>query len=281
MNRSRSKSGAPRTRRPIPRPAPRREPNGGSTVKRVLPLALILAAASVSLGGCGNMLERVSEVGKPPALQPIENPNAQANYTPVTMPMPAPMTDVRQANSLWRQGSRTFFADQRASKVGDILTVVITISDSAKLSNKTTASRDGTNNASAPALLGYQKYADKVFNKYVDPTNLIDTTSKSDTSGSGSVDRSEAVDVRVAAVVTQVLPNGNLVLRGVQQVRVNYELRELDVDGIVRPQDISTDNEITYDQIAEARIAYGGRGTLSDVQQPRYGQQVYDILFPF
>jgi len=268
----------------MPQPVPRREPTGaptGGMTKRVLPLALILAAASVSLGGCGNMLERIAEAGKPPALQPIENPNGQPNYTPVSMPMPAPMTDVRQANSLWRQGSRTFFADQRASKVGDILTVVITIADSAKLSNKTTASRNGTNSAAAPELLGYQKYADKVFNKYTDPTSLIDTTSKTDQTGSGSVDRSEAVDVRVAAVVTQVLPNGNLVLKGVQQVRVNYELRELDVDGIVRPQDISTNNEITYDQIAEARIAYGGRGTLSDVQQPRYGQQVYDILFPF
>ncbi len=251
------------------------------TTKRVVPLALVLAVAAMSLSGCGNMLQKVSEVGKEPAFEPIENPNAQPGYQPVTMPMPAPMTDVRQANSLWRQGSRTFFADQRASKVGDILTVVITIDDSAKLANKTTASRDGNNNADLTALLGYQAELHNVFGPNFDPKAMVDTGSTSDTTGDGAVNRSEAVDLRVAAVITQVLPNGNLVVKGTQQVRVNYELRELDVQGIIRPQDVSTGNEITYDQIAEARIAYGGRGTISDVQQPRYGQQVYDILFPF
>jgi flagellar L-ring protein precursor FlgH len=279
MNAPRSKHGA---RRMPPRPAPRPTPrHGPAPVKRVLPLALILAAASVSLGGCGNMLERISEAGKEPALNPIENPNAQSDYQPITMPMPAPLTDVRQANSLWRQGSRTFFADQRASKVGDILTVVITIDDSAKLANKTTQSRDGSNDAAASSLLGYEKFANQVFTNGANPASLINTDSTSDQTGNGTVDRSEAVDLRIAAVITQVLPNGNLVLKGTQQVRVNYELRELDVQGIIRPTDISTANEITYDQLAEARIAYGGRGTLSDVQQPRYGQQVYDILFPF
>jgi flagellar L-ring protein precursor FlgH len=248
---------------------------------RVLPLALILAAASVSLGGCGNMLQRIADAGKPPAFDPIDNPNNKPNYSPVTMPMPAPMTDIRQANSLWRQGSRTFFADQRASKVGDILTVVIKIDDSAKLNNKTTQNRDGSNDASAPNLLGYQRFANQVFTKGAGPTNLIDTSSTTAQSGTGTVDRSEAVDLRVAGVITQVLPNGNMVLKANQQVRVNYELRELNVDGIVRPEDITTLNEVSYDQIAEARIAYGGRGTISDVQQPRYGQQVYDILFPF
>jgi flagellar L-ring protein precursor FlgH len=251
------------------------------TAKRVVPLALVLAAASISLGGCGNMLQRVSEVGKAPAFDPIENPNAQRNYTPVTMPMPAPMSDVRQPNSLWRQGSRTFFADQRASKVGDILTVVITIDDSAKLDNKTVQSRDGSNNADLTALLGYQAGLHNIFGKNVNPADLVDSSSTTAQTGDGTIDRSEAVDLRVAAVITQVMPNGNLVLKGTQQVRVNYELRELDVQGVIRPQDVSPENEIPYDQIAEARIAYGGRGTISDVQQPRYGQQVYDILFPF
>src|SRR6185369_4828549 len=149
------------------------------------------------------------------------------------------------------------------------------------LDNETTASRDGSNNAQASALLGYEKYANQIFTDATDPANLINTDSTTDQTGAGSVDRAEEVNLRVAAVVTQVLPNGNLVLKARQQVRVNYELRELDVEGIIRPMDISTANEVTYDQIAEARIAYGGRGTLSDVQQQRYGQQVYDILFPF
>jgi flagellar L-ring protein FlgH len=279
MNAPRSKHGAVRmSPRRTPRSTPRREP---APMKRILPLALILAVASISLGGCGNMLERIADAGKAPALDPIENPNANADYHPVTMPMPAPMTDVRQANSLWRQGSRTFFADQRASKVGDILTVVITIDDSATLDNETQASRDGSNNAAASSLLGYEKYANTVFTDGVDPTDLIDTDSTSTTTGTGTVDRAEEVNLRIATVVTQVLPNGNLVLKGTQQVRVNYELRELVVQGIIRPMDITTANEVPYDQIAEARIAYGGKGTLSDVQQPRYGQQVYDILFPF
>jgi flagellar L-ring protein precursor FlgH len=260
---------------PAPKPGSRVAPT------RVLPLALILAAASVSLGGCGNMLERIAEAGKPPAMDPINNPNAQADYHPVTMPMPAPLTDVRQPNSLWRQGSRTFFADQRASKVGDILTVAITIDDSAKLANKTVQTRNGTNDAAASSLLGYEKYANQVFTSATDPASLINTDSSTSQTGNGTIDRSEAVDLRVAAVITQVLPNGNLVLKGTQQVRVNNELRELVIDGIVRPEDISTGNEVTYDQIAEARIAYGGRGTISDMQQPRYGQQIYDILFPF
>jgi len=215
------------------------------TAKRVVPLALVLAAASVSLGGCGNMIQRIAEVGKPPAMDPIENPVAQASYQPITMPMPAPMTDVRQANSLWRQGSRTFFADQRASKIGDILTVVITIDDSAKLANKTVQSRDGANKADLSALLGYQASLHKVFPNAIDPTNLVDSSSTTAQTGTGSVDRSEAVDLRVAAVITQVLPNGNLVVKATQQVRVNSELRELDVQGIIRPEDISTANEIT------------------------------------
>ena len=170
--------------------------------RRVVPLALVLAAAAISLGGCGNMLQRISEVGKPPAFEPIENPVTQANYTPVTMPMPAPMTDIRQPNSLWRQGSRTFFADQRASKVGDILTVVITIDDSAKLANKTVQGRDGSNNADLSALLGYQTQLHKIFPDAVDPANHVDSNSTTDQTGTGSFDRSEAVDLGVAAVIT-------------------------------------------------------------------------------
>jgi flagellar L-ring protein precursor FlgH len=275
---------AARRAKQAPRP-PRRATREPATprvpLKRVVPLALILAAASISLGGCGNMLQRISEVGKPPAFDPIENPNQEPGYQPVSMPMPAPEVDIRQANSLWRQGSRTFFADQRASKVGDILTVIITIDDSAKFDNKSTQTRDGTNAANAKNLLGFETRLNVPLPDSVDPSNLINTSSTTGTSGEGTIDRSESIDLRVAAIVTQVLPNGNLVLKGMQQVRVNYELRALEIQGIIRPQDISTDNEITYDQIAEARISYGGKGESSDIQQPRYGQQLYDILFPF
>jgi flagellar L-ring protein precursor FlgH len=241
-------------------------------------LALLL---SVPLAGCGNMIDRVAEIGKEPSMDPIENPMHADNYQPVSLPMPTPMQDIRQPASLWRQGSRAFFKDQRAGKVGDILTVVIEIQDQATLNNGTTQDRDGSNSAGLDNLLGYETLLSDIFPDGIDAGNLVNSDSESSTSGNGTVNRSEAIRLRVAAVITQVLPNGNMVLQGTQQVRVNYELRALTVGGVIRPEDINNVNEIDYDKIAEARIAYGGKGTLSDVQQPRFGQQVYDIFFPF
>jgi flagellar L-ring protein precursor FlgH len=249
--------------------------------RRALTLSLAALLAAGTLGGCGNMIDRVSEIGKEPGMDPIQNPQQDPKYQPVSLPMPSPMADLRQPNSLWRQGSRAFFKDQRAGKVGDILTVVIEISDEAKLDNKTDQTRDGSNSAGLDNLLGYEQLLSDIFPDGIDAGNLVNSDSASTTSGSGTVDRSEDIKLRVAAVITQVLPNGNMVLHGTQQVRVNYELRHLTVGGVIRPEDISNVNEINYDKIAEARIAYGGKGTLSDMQQPRYGQQVYDIFFPF
>ncbi|HVJ41287.1 MAG TPA: flagellar basal body L-ring protein FlgH [Dongiaceae bacterium] len=243
-------------------------------------LAGSLTSALV-LSGCGNTLDRISRVGEEPTMNDIQNPTAQAGYKPVSLPMPSLSSDVRQPASLWRQGSRAFFKDQRASRVGDILTVVITIKDQAKLNNATTNARDGTNSADMPNFLGYETMLHKIFPNNVDPNALVKTDSASSTTGSGSVNRTEDIQLRVAALVTQLLPNGNFVLQGSQQVRVNYELRDLQVTGVIRPEDISQLNEISYDKIAEARIAYGGKGTVSDMQQPRVGQQVFDILFPF
>ena len=243
--------------------------------------AAALAITTLPLAACGNMMDRIAEAGKAPTFSEIENPNAQPGYQPVSMPMPKPLTDVRQANSLWRQGSRAFFDDQRAGKVGDILTVAINISDKAQLNNQTTQSRDGDNNASLNNFLGYEGLLDHVFPDGVDPASLVNSNSTTGTTGSGAISRKDDITLRVAAIVTQVLPNGNLILKGSQQVRVNYELRELQVDGIIRPEDVSPSNEVDYDKIAEARIAYGGKGTISDLQQPRYGQQVYDIIFPY
>ncbi len=242
--------------------------------------ALALAFLGLSLAGC-NALTRLSQIGQEPPLARIENPSALHGSQPVSMPMPAPVTSDRQANSLWRPGSRAFLKDQRAADIGDILTVIIEIEDEAKLSNTTERSRTAAEDASASSLLGYEASLSAVLPTAIDPTNLIDLDSTSNTQGSGSVNRDEEIKLRIAALVTQVLPNGNLVIAGRQEVRVNFEVRELQVVGMIRPEDITTTNTIFYDQIAEARIAYGGRGQITDVQQARYGQQIYDILWPF
>jgi flagellar L-ring protein precursor FlgH len=236
---------------------------------------------ALSVVGCGNTLERIARVGEEPSLNPIENPTAQTAYKPVSLPMPAPIQDQRQPNSLWRQGSRAFFKDQRASRVGDILTVVIEINDEASLNNTTSRTRSADESAGLDNLLGYESYLNNLFDDGAIPSELVNADSDSNTTGDGSVDRTEEIDLRMAAIITQVLPNGNLVVQGTQQVRVNFEMRNLSVQGVIRPEDITAVNEVPYDKIAEARIAYGGEGTISDVQQPRYGQQIYDILFPF
>ncbi len=248
-------------------------------IPRRLALAGLLATTALC-GGC-NALTRLGEVGEAPRLSRIENPQAQPGYQPVSMPMPAPVTEARAPNSLWRTGSRAFFRDQRASRVGDLVTVLITIDDKANISNETKRSRDNSAAADAPAILGYETKLNQILPQSVDPGNLLSLSSNSANDGAGSVDRQEQINLKVAAVVSQVLPNGNMVIHGNQEVRVNFELRDLRIAGIIRPEDISSTNDISYDKIAEARIAYGGRGQITDVQQPPYGDQVLDILFPF
>jgi len=250
------------------------------TVIRQAARTATLVLLAVTLAGC-NALTRLSQVGEEPPLTKVENPAVLYENRPVTMPMPPPEVIVRQANSLWRPGSRAFLKDQRASEVGDILTVIIAIDDGAQISNTTQRSRTAAENSAADALVGYEASLGAVLPEAVDPTNLIDLNSASNTQGAGSVNRDESIDLRVAALVTQVLPNGNLVIAGRQEVRVNFEVRELQVVGMIRPEDITSTNTIGYDQIAEARIAYGGRGQISDVQQARYGQQIFDIIWPF
>jgi flagellar L-ring protein precursor FlgH len=251
-----------------------------TTTRSTLLGACLLVPAAVGLSGC-NMLTRLSEVGAPPKLTAIENPTVQPQYRKVTMPMPAPIVAERQPSSLWRAGARSFFKDQRASDIGDLVTVVIEIDDEAKIENTTKRSRANSEDASASALLGFETKLGEILPNAVDPTELIDAESALSNEGKGSIDRTEEITLRVAAVVTQVLPNGNLVLHGRQEIRVNFEVRELQVAGIIRPEDISSTNTVSFDQIAEARIAYGGRGQITDVQQPRYGQQVFDVFFPF
>lgn len=235
---------------------------------------------ALALGGC-NAVNRLSEVGVPPQLSTIENPVRQPSYRPVTMPMPAPQPILQSANSLWRTGARAFFKDQRADDVGDILTVIIDLEDSAKINNTTSRGRSANEDASLNAFLGYESSLSRVLPEAILPGNLIDGDSKSTHKGEGKIARDEDIKFKIAAVITQVLPNGNLVIHGRQEMRVNFEVRELQIAGVIRPQDLSSANTIPFEKIAEARVIYGGRGQITDVQQPRYGQQIYDIIFPF
>ncbi len=242
--------------------------------------ATLIAALALGLSAC-NALTRMSEIGEPPKLATIQNPAVLHGNQPIAMPMPPPVVMERQPNSLWRPGSRAFLKDQRASEVGDILTVVINIADDASITASTNRSRTAGEDSSATSLLGYEGSLAAILPEAVNPLSLIDLDSNSSSTGTGSVARDEQINLRIAALVTQVLPNGNLVIAGRQEVRVNFEIRELLIAGMIRPEDITSANLISYDKVAEARISYGGRGQVSDVQQPRYGQQIYDILWPF
>ena len=250
-----------------------------------------------TLAACG-AAERISDIGKAPDLTPIKDIKAPPAQRSISLPMPTDELKRYRPNSLWRTGARAFFKDQRAARVGDILTVNIDISDSAQIGNTTSRARTTAEGAGLTNFLGFEQQirgllhgsapvADANGNipedtrPTVTPSTLVGADSATSYNGTGTVNRSEAISMTVAAIVTDVLPNGNLVIQARQEVRVNFEKREMLLAGIVRPEDISSSNEVAHTQIAEARISYGGKGQITDVQQPRYGTQLYDIIFPF
>ena len=248
-------------------------------MKQIYKTALVLATCT-SLTACGTA-DRIAQIGQPPPMTKIENPTAQRGYQPVSLPMPTPKNITPQRNSLWAADRTTFFKDQRASDIGDIITVVVDISDEAELENETERSRSSSEDAQIPKLLGFEQAFTDFLPEALDVTDVTDFSNTSNTTGEGSVEREEEIKVQLAALITQILPNGNMVIHGSQEVLVNFEKRILQIDGVIRPEDISVSNTISYEQIAEARIVYGGEGHITDVQQPRYGQQLYDIVFPF
>jgi len=242
-------------------------------------ITTLLLGASM-LSACGTA-DRLASVGKAPDLSSIEDPSRNPNYQPVRLPMPEAPVVERRANSLWRAGSRAFFKDQRAARVGDILTVTIEINDSAALQNQTTRARDGSESMGIPNLFGLEASTNNILPDSVNASSLVSANSSSSSTGDGQIQRQEQINLQVAALIVQLLPNGNMVVQGKQEVRVNYEMRELTLNGIIRPEDITSANTISYEKIAEARISYGGKGQVSDLQQPRWGQQVLDIINPF
>lgn len=237
---------------------------------RFVAAALILLAP---LGACSTVKEAV----RGPELAPVGYPAALAPMDQKIIAVSAPPT----ANSLWRTGARTFFNDQRAGKVGDILTVMINIDDSAKTTNSTSSSRTSGVTAGIPHLLGLESSLGKILPGGYDPANALSTNSKTTNDGAGAVNRAEKISLTIAAVVSAVLPNGNLVIQGTQEVRTNTEIRQLTIAGIVRPEDISANNTIQHTQIAEARINYGGRGDISRVQKTPAGQSLIERFSPF
>jgi flagellar L-ring protein precursor FlgH len=247
--------------------------------RRVVLLRCALLSTVAVINTSCSSIDRLKSIGEQPPLSSIDNPTTKPAYKPVQMPMPTPQPATYNPNSLWRNGSRAFFKDQRAHQVGDILTVKVNINDTAQFANETQRSRTTTEDSAITNFLGANTIANPA--KAVLPGALLTTNGDSSTDGKGSINRQEELQTNVAAVVTQMLPNGNLVIEGKQEIKVNFELRELVVAGIVRPEDIDSDNTIDLPKIAEARVAYGGRGQITDFQQPPYGQQVMDVILPF
>jgi flagellar L-ring protein FlgH len=235
----------------------------------------LTALSALSLGACSTAIEAVrgpelAPIGYPAALVPV-----QQAY------LPAPETRPASSNSLWRTGARTFFGDQRARRVGDIVTVRIDIDDRAQTQNSTQRARTNDASGGVTNFFGLENSIGRAFPAGFDPANMVGVQGQANASGSGSVNRSERVSLTIAAVVTDVLPNGNMIIQGRQEVRTNREVRELTVAGIVRPEDISSANSIDHTQIAEARISYGGRGDISRMQATPAAQSLVERFSPF
>ncbi len=227
-----------------------------------------IALLALALGACS----ATQEIGREPTLSPVGYGVTPGKIS--AQHYPTPQADTPRRFSLWDDGQSRLFTDPRAFRTGDILTVAIRIDDRAQFRNESerrrTASRDigGSFGIGIPVLEAEGQAEAEIGSG---------TTS----AGRGATARSEEIRLQIAAVVTEVLPNGNLVISGSQEVRVNAELRILTIEGIVRPSDIGASNTISYERIAEARISSGGRGRLTEVQQPPYGQQFLDNVLPF
>ncbi|MDZ4276685.1 MAG: flagellar basal body L-ring protein FlgH [Erythrobacter sp.] len=229
------------------------------------------------LTACG----RLEQVGRAPDFTPLEGSYQHHAMYSTPLPENAPRNGPTDASSLWKAGSSSLLGDRRAARTGDILTVVIEINDSAEIKNASGRSRAGSDKMAIPSLFGLPESVNSDLPEGASLDEAVNTSSSSSYKGDGSVKRNEKLTLRVAATVVEQLPNGVLRIEGQQEVRVNFELRVLLVTGYVRPIDITRQNEITYDKIAGAQISYGGRGQITDVQQPRYGQQLADVLLPF
>jgi flagellar L-ring protein precursor FlgH len=254
----------------------------------------LVVVSTVLLSGCMSQLDALSRVGKAPDMDRMEVPMANPDYEPVEWPyeydadyepeiqeQAMPMVKKRYAGSLWQRGSQSFFKGKKARRVGDILKVTVRVKDKAELDNQTQRVRTSTGETLPSVALGLEQVSGGLLTSKFKPFSGINLNSSTNSTGDGTIEREEVIETEVAAMVTQILPNGNLVVHADQEIRVNFELRKITVQGIVRPEDIGADNSINANQIAQARISYGGKGQLTDAQQPRIGHQILDAISPF
>lgn len=234
----------------------------------------------MSLGGC-ILPERLSNIGDPPEISEIQNPELVNNYQPVSMPMPDPEAVPIQMNSLWQNGSRAFFKDQRASRVGDVITVDIKFTNKTNVDDKLEASRTLTQTTPINNFFGYEKYAKKIFPKAVDPKHMTNLGADTDLKTKGTRERTDEMDIKIAATIIQILPNGNMVIQGHREVRISGEVRTIELKGIIRREDIIAGNRIKYAKIAEARLSDVSRGEISDLNSTPWGQEILNKILPF
>ena len=230
------------------------------------------------LSGCYHW-SRLQETGATPPMTPTQDPRAHKNYAPVRMPMPDAKNPRYSPNSLWRTGAKSFFKDQRASKEGDLVTIVIDMKDKVHFKNETRNERTSSSSATLTKFFGLEKLLPQSAGTAAG--NLITAGSAPSSDGESEIKRKDIVKTNIAATVTQVLPNGNLVIQGRQEMRINFDIREVLITGVIRSSDITPENTIDFEKIAEARLGYGGRGEGSDVQKTPYAQQVLTQLLPF
>ena len=251
-------------------------------IKKSLTTVSLIAIMACQVTACNQQsVDKIRRVGLAPEMQEVTIPQEKES-APVHWPVArSKMLQKSTANSLYSPSIKPFFGDQRARKIGDVLMVAIKIKDKAALDNKTERKRDNKDSLGASKLFGLENLLTAWLPGKADTDSLLSVSGSMENKGEGTIEREEEIETDVAAVVRQVLPNGNLVIYGSQEVRVNHEIRQLTVEGVVRPEDISPTNVVQSNRIAEARISYGGEGLISDVQQPRLGSQIVDILSPF
>jgi flagellar L-ring protein precursor FlgH len=221
-------------------------------MKRTLILAVLLAA------GCATQ----PPVNKFPALeQQLDKPRASYGN-----------------GSLWQGSGGGLVDDFKARGKGDILTVVISETASASKEATTGTSRASDVAAGIPNLMGLEKAG---INKYMDLSKLLNASVSSKFNGSGSTTRKENLNATITARVIDVLANGNMLIEGHRNVLVNNEDQIIILTGTVRPRDVTPDNLVNSNLIADARIAYSGKGIISDRQQPGWLMGVIDKVWPF